>query len=117
MRGVEIESCALQVDFGYFGPPEEHAQWTQEERDATYISPEEPSSEICGEVAAAFAASSLALKDTGALRLLGNKIHLLFFKLIAQALPNARGAVIRDLRGGGHRLCRTIPCSEGLGQV
>ncbi len=55
----------LQTDFGYFGPPEEHLQWTQEEREATYITPEDPSSEICGEVAAAFAASSLALKDTG----------------------------------------------------
>ena len=55
----------MQTDFGYFGPPEEHLQWTQEEREATYITPEDPSSEICGEVAAAFAASSLALKDTG----------------------------------------------------
>ena len=55
----------LQTDFGYFGPPEEHFQWTQEEREATYITPEDPSSEICGEVAAAFAASSLALRDTG----------------------------------------------------
>ena len=58
-------ACVLQTDFGYFGPPEEHFQWTQEEREATYITPEDPSSEICGEVAAAFAASSLALKDTG----------------------------------------------------
>ncbi|BDA42119.1 Endoglucanase B [Coccomyxa sp. Obi] len=53
-----------EVDFGYFGPPEEHLQWTQEEREVTYITPEDPSSEICGEVAAAFAASSLALRDT-----------------------------------------------------
>lgn len=58
-------SWALQTDFGYFGPPEEHFQWTQEEREATYITPEDPSSEICGEVAAALAASSLALRDTG----------------------------------------------------
>ncbi len=59
----------LQTDFGYFGPPEEHFQWTQEDREATYITPEDPSSEICGEVAAAFAASSLALRDTGTPRL------------------------------------------------
>lgn len=38
--------------------------WTQEEREVTYITPEDPSSEICGEVAAAFAASSLAMRDT-----------------------------------------------------
>ena len=24
-----------QVDFGYFGPPEEHLQWTQEEREVS----------------------------------------------------------------------------------
>ena len=62
---LDGKACVLQTDFGYFGPPEEHLQWTQEEREATYITPEDPSSEICGEVAAAFAASSLALKDTG----------------------------------------------------
>ena len=57
-------SLRAKVDFGYFGPPEEHLQWTQEEREVTYITPEDPSSEICGEVAAAFAASSLALRNT-----------------------------------------------------
>jgi len=62
-------ACVLQTDFGYFGPPEEHFQWTQEDREATYITPEDPSSEICGEVTAAFAASSLALRDTGTPRL------------------------------------------------
>ena len=55
-----------QVDFGYFGPPEEHLEWTEEEREATYITPEDPSSEICGEVAATFAASAMALRETGA---------------------------------------------------
>ena len=56
----------MQVDFGYFGPPEEHLEWTEEEREATYITPEDPSSEICGEVAATFAASAMALRETGA---------------------------------------------------
>ena len=65
LRMPDMWLRVMQTDFGYFGPPEEHLQWTQEEREATYITPEDPSSEICGEVAAAFAASSLALKDTG----------------------------------------------------
>ena len=53
-----------QVDFGYFGPPEEHTQWTGSlgKRVGTYITPDNPSSEICGEVAAAFASASIALK-------------------------------------------------------
>lgn len=55
----------MQVDFGYFGPPEEHLEWTEEEREVTYITPDEPSSEICGEVAATFAASAIALRETG----------------------------------------------------
>ena len=54
-----------QVDFGYFGPPEEHLEWTEEEREVTYITPEDPSSEICGEVAATFAASAMAFRETG----------------------------------------------------
>lgn len=64
MNAFRVIPWLAQVDFGYFGPPEEHLQWTQEEREVTYITPEDPSSEICGEVAAAFAASSLALRDT-----------------------------------------------------
>lgn len=54
-----------QVDFGYFGPPEEHLLWTEEEREATYITPEDPSSEIAGEVAATFAATAIAFNETG----------------------------------------------------
>lgn len=56
----------MQVDFGYFGPPEEHAEWTNSlgKRTGTYITPDNPSSEICGEVAAAFASASIALKAT-----------------------------------------------------
>ncbi|CAK0782162.1 hypothetical protein CVIRNUC_005591 [Coccomyxa viridis] len=53
-----------EVDFGYFGPPEEHLLWTEEEREATYITPEDPSSEIAGEVAAAFAATAIAFNET-----------------------------------------------------
>ena len=33
-------------------------------KQVTYITPEDPSSEICGETAAAFAAGSMALRDT-----------------------------------------------------
>ena len=56
----------LQVDFGYFGPPEEHTQWTASlgKRSGTYITPDNPSSEVCGEVAASFSAASIALKAT-----------------------------------------------------
>lgn len=62
---IEIDLCTVQVDFGYFGPPEEHLLWTEEEREATYITPEDPSSEIAGEVAAAFAATAIAFNETG----------------------------------------------------
>ena len=64
MPAVSIQTHA-QVDFGYFGPPEEHLLWTEEEREATYITPEDPSSEIAGEVAAAFAATAIAFNETG----------------------------------------------------
>lgn len=55
-----------EVDFGYFGPPEEHKQWTSVwgERVGTHITPKNPSSEICGEVAAAMAASAVAFRQT-----------------------------------------------------
>lgn len=57
---------ALQIDFGYFGPPEEHKQWTGGlgPRLGTHITPQDPSSEICGEVAAAMAASAVAMRQT-----------------------------------------------------
>ena len=65
---AQLESCCclLQVDFGYFGPPEEHTQWTASlgRRSGTYITPDNPSSEVCGEVAASFSAASIALKAT-----------------------------------------------------
>ena len=53
------------MDFGYFGPPEEHLEWTEEEREVTYITPEDPSSEIAGEVTATFSAAAMALRETG----------------------------------------------------
>ena len=62
---MEIAWVHAQVDFGYFGPPEEHLLWTEEEREATYITAEDPSSEIAGEVAAAFAATAIAFNETG----------------------------------------------------
>ena len=64
---IESDLCTVQVDFGYFGPPEEHLEWTEEEREATYITPDDPSSEIAGEVTATFAATAIAFKETGAL--------------------------------------------------
>ena len=57
-------SPPLQVDFGYFGPPEEHFKWTKERREGTYVTPEDPSSEVGGEMAAALASASVALRQT-----------------------------------------------------
>lgn len=56
--------CSIQVDFGYFGPPEEHYKWTKEKREGTYVTPDDPSSEVGGEMAAALAAASVALRQT-----------------------------------------------------
>lgn len=52
------------MDFGYFGPPEEHLTWTKEKRKGTYVTPDDPSSEVGGEMAAALAAASVALRQT-----------------------------------------------------
>ena len=54
----------MQVDFGYFGPPEEHYKWTKEKREGVYVTPEEPSSEIGGEMAAALGAAAVAFHET-----------------------------------------------------
>lgn len=54
----------VQVDFGYFGPPEEHYKWTKEKREGVYVTPEEPSSEIGGEMAAALGAAAVAFHET-----------------------------------------------------
>ncbi|SAM08307.1 hypothetical protein [Absidia glauca] len=52
----------LDVDFNYWGPPEEYEQWvpTGLPHEATYITPDNPSSEIIGEYSAAMAAISIA---------------------------------------------------------
>ncbi|RUP51631.1 Six-hairpin glycosidase-like protein [Jimgerdemannia flammicorona] len=54
------------VDFGYFGPPEEYEMWVPLGimHTALYVTPQEPSSEITGESAAAMAAASVLFKDT-----------------------------------------------------
>lgn len=52
------------MDFGYFGPPEEHYKWTKEKREGTYVNADDPSSEVGGEIAAALAAASVALRQT-----------------------------------------------------
>ncbi|KAI8369109.1 Six-hairpin glycosidase-like protein [Choanephora cucurbitarum] len=59
--GPISKSAGLDVDFNYFGPPEEFEQWvpTGLPHKAYYITPENPSSEIVGEYSAALAASSL----------------------------------------------------------
>ena len=57
-------SLSSQVDFGYFGPPEEHYKWTKEKREGTYVNADDPSSEVGGEIAAALAAASVALRQT-----------------------------------------------------
>ena len=57
-------SLPTQVDFGYFGPPEEHYKWTKERREGTYVTPDDPSSEVGGEMAAALASASVALRQT-----------------------------------------------------
>jgi hypothetical protein len=63
-----------QTDFGYFGPPEEHLMWTQEEREVTYITPEDPSSEICGEVSILMPSCTHDLADITIQELLGSHI-------------------------------------------
>ncbi|KAI9478272.1 MAG: Six-hairpin glycosidase-like protein [Benjaminiella poitrasii] len=52
----------LDVDFNYWGPPEEYEKWvpTGLPHKASYISPDNPSSEIVGEYGAALAAISMA---------------------------------------------------------
>ncbi|CAO3608153.1 unnamed protein product [Cunninghamella echinulata] len=54
----------LDVDFNYWGPPEEYEQWvpTGLPHEASYITPDNPSSEIVGEYSAALAATSIAWK-------------------------------------------------------
>jgi len=52
------------VDFGYFGPPEEHYKWTKERREGTYVTPDDPSSEVGGEMGAALAAAAVAIRPT-----------------------------------------------------
>ena len=54
----------MQVDFGYFGPPEEHYKWTKERREGTYVTPDDPSSEVGGEMGAALAAAAVAIRPT-----------------------------------------------------
>ncbi|CAO3693502.1 hypothetical protein G6F70_006247 [Rhizopus microsporus] len=56
------------VDFNYWGPPEEYEEWvpTGLPHKATYITPDNPSSEIAGEYSAALAAVSVAWKKYNA---------------------------------------------------
>ncbi|KAI8973947.1 Six-hairpin glycosidase-like protein [Pilobolus umbonatus] len=60
--GPISKKIALDVDFNYWGPPEEYEQWVPSgiPHKAYYITPENPSSEIVGEYGAALAATSIA---------------------------------------------------------
>ncbi|GAA5806672.1 hypothetical protein MFLAVUS_000020 [Mucor flavus] len=59
--GPISKQVELDVDFNYWGPPEEYEEWvpTGLPHKAYYISPENPSSEIIGEYSAALAAISV----------------------------------------------------------
>ncbi|KAG0742656.1 hypothetical protein G6F57_000921 [Rhizopus arrhizus] len=56
------------VDFNYWGPPEEYEQWvpTGLPHKATYITPDNPSSEIIGEYTAALASVSIVWRKHNA---------------------------------------------------
>ncbi|KAI8060505.1 Six-hairpin glycosidase-like protein [Gongronella butleri] len=58
----------LDVDFNYWGPPEEYEQWVPSglPHQATYIRPDNPASEITGEYAAALAATSIVWRPYNA---------------------------------------------------
>lgn len=88
-------SGIFQVDFGYFGPPEEHLIWSKELRQGTYVTPDDPSSEIGGEVAAALGAAAVAFTQTDpayAARLTKGAIRVSF---IAGAVPSQSGFLLR----------------------
>ena len=59
--GPISKQIELDVDFNYWGPPEEYEEWvpTGLPHKAYYISPDNPSSEIVGEYSAALAAVSI----------------------------------------------------------
>ncbi|KAI7892731.1 Six-hairpin glycosidase-like protein [Mucor mucedo] len=59
--GPISKQVELDVDFNYWGPPEEYEEWvpTGLPHKAYYLSPENPSSEIIGEYSAALAAISI----------------------------------------------------------
>ncbi|KAI9028289.1 Six-hairpin glycosidase-like protein [Phycomyces nitens] len=59
--GPISKQIELDVDFNYWGPPEEYEQWvpTGLPHKAYYITPDNPSSEIAGEYSAALAAISI----------------------------------------------------------
>ncbi|KAI7867723.1 Six-hairpin glycosidase-like protein [Spinellus fusiger] len=59
--GPISKQIELDVDFNYWGPPEEYEQWvpTGLPHKAYYITPDNPSSEIAGEYSAALAATAI----------------------------------------------------------
>jgi hypothetical protein len=62
--GPISKQVELDVDFNYWGPPEEYEEWvpTGLPHKAYYISPDNPSSEIIGEYSASLAAISIPWK-------------------------------------------------------
>ncbi|GAB1520078.1 hypothetical protein RhiTH_003151 [Rhizoctonia solani] len=72
LEGVKISSSdsavgKTDVDFGYFGPPEEYDMWVplglKHSDGIAYINSSNPSSEILGEAAASMAATSLIFAE------------------------------------------------------
>lgn len=59
---------STDIDFGYFGPPEEYEMWVPQgimhPAGLSYINSTNPSSEILGETAATLAAASVIFKDS-----------------------------------------------------
>ncbi|CAO3657334.1 unnamed protein product [Mucor hiemalis] len=66
--GPISKQVELDVDFNYWGPPEEYEEWvpTGIPHKAYYISPENPSSEIVGEYSAALAAIAVSWRKHNA---------------------------------------------------
>ncbi|RCH94201.1 hypothetical protein CU098_009712 [Rhizopus stolonifer] len=66
--GPISKTVELDVDFNYWGPPEEFEEWvpTGLPHKAAYISPDNPSSEIIGEYSAALAATAISWRKHNA---------------------------------------------------
>lgn len=57
------EINGTDIDFGYFGPPEEYEKWAAAPRQAFYVDESNPSTEMAGQVSAALAATSVVWRE------------------------------------------------------